>query len=378
MNESFRLGRLAGVDIGVNWTVAVIFALIAVVLATAQFPQQFPDQPTIVYAAAGLTAALFFFASLLAHELAHAVVARRYDIHVDGITLWLFGGVARLEGEPPDPSADLRVSGVGPLVSVGLSVAFFLVTLLLAALGVAGIVVAIFAWLAAINLVLAVFNLAPAAPLDGGRVLRAVIWRRTGDRYRATELASRAGQVFGFVLVIAGLMSFVFLPGIGGLWIALIGGFIMTAASAEGQQARVRGALRGMEVGDIMTPMPLTVSRDVSVDELIEQYILRTPHSAFPVVGDDERPVGLVTLGRVKRVPHEERGSTRVGDVATPMDEVPVASPDDDVAEMLPRLAGSTDGRALVVEGGRLVGLISARDLMRHMEVSELSPGLGR
>jgi Zn-dependent protease/CBS domain-containing protein len=372
MRESLRLGRVAGVELGVNWSFFLVFSLIAIVLATAQFPQQFPDRPSAVYAAAGVSAALLFLGSLLAHELAHALVARRYGLEVEGVTLWLFGGVARLKGDPPDPGADLRISTVGPLVSVALSVVFLALTAISMTVGAPGIAVAVLAWLTAINLLLAVFNLAPAAPLDGGRMVRALVWRRTGDRFRATQLASRAGQVFGFVLVVVGLASFVFLPGLGGLWIALIGGFIVTAATAEGEQSRMRGALHGLRVTDVMTPMPLTVPEELAVTSFLESYVFRTPHSAFPTVDDEQRPTGLVTLNRVKKVAAEERDRVDVRSVACPLDELPVASPSDEVSDLLPRMTGCPDGRALVIEDGRLVGMVSARDVMRHLESPEL------
>ncbi len=372
MNETVRLGSLAGVRIGVNWTVLVIFTLIAVVLATAQFPQQFPDLAGGVYAAAGLVAAILFFASLLAHELAHAIVARRNGVDVDGITLWLFGGVARLSGDAPDPGADMRISGVGPLVSLLLVGVFWVLTSVLVILDAPGIAVAVFGWLAAINLLLTVFNLAPAAPLDGGRLLRSLVWRRTGDRLRATEVASRAGQVFGFLLVALGLLGFVFLPGIGGLWLALIGGFIMAAAGAEAQHARAQGSLEGVTAGDLMTPSPLTVDGSLSVSNFVEGYVFQTPHSAFPTLDQRGRLSGLITLNRVKQVPPAERGHMPVSEVACPIDEVPVVSADELATDLLTRMTGCPDGRALVVEDGRLLGMVSSRDVMGHLERMEL------
>lgn len=190
MTETVRLGRLFGVDVGVNWSVFVIFALISFGLAAGRFPVVHPDHPPSAYLAAGLAAGLIFLLSLFAHELSHAVVARRNGVGCDGITLWLFGGVARLTGEPDSPGADLRIAGIGPLVSLMLGGLFAAATGVLVAFDGPELVAAVLAWLALINIVLAVFNLAPAAPLDGGRILRAAVWKFSGDRHRAAVTAS--------------------------------------------------------------------------------------------------------------------------------------------------------------------------------------------
>lgn len=372
MNESFRLGEVAGVRVGVNWSVLVIFALIAFGLAAGRFPQLFPDLDTWVYAAAGLAAAVVFLLSLLAHEVAHAVVARRNGLGVDGITLWLFGGVARLGGEAADPGAELRIAGVGPLVSVVLSALFAGVALLLAAGGADGIVADVFVWLAIINLALAVFNLVPAAPLDGGRILRAFLWRRRGDRDSAGITAARAGRGFGFVLIALGLLLFVTGAGFGGLWLALIGWFLVNAASAEEQHTKIRGALGDVRVRDVMSPDPVAVSDSLSVEEFVERYVFRHRFSTFPLAADGGRPAGLVSLNRVKQVPAGDRATTRVSDIACDPSEVPTAAPDEPLSDLLPRMAGCSDGRALVVEGGRVVGIVSPTDVARRLEVAEL------
>lgn len=201
MREHIRLGRVAGVDVGLNYSVLAIFLLITLGLATGRFPALFPDQAQVSYWVAGLAAGMLFFVSLLTHEVSHAVVARHFGLEVDTITLWLFGGVANLEGEAPDPAAELRIAGVGPLVSLVLAGAFWIVAVGLAAAGLPGLVADVSVWLAVINLMLAVFNVMPAAPLDGGRILRAFLWRRRGDRTSAAITAARAGRGFGWFVV---------------------------------------------------------------------------------------------------------------------------------------------------------------------------------
>ncbi|WBB79767.1 site-2 protease family protein [Micromonospora sp. WMMD882] len=371
MKASFRLGRIAGVPVGVNWSVLVIFALIAWALAARQFPRAYPGEPTWAYVLSGLAAAVVFFGGLLAHELAHAVVAKRNGLGVEGITLWLFGGVAELRGDAPDPGAELRIAGVGPLVSLLVAVAFGGVALALALGGVTGLAVGAFTWLAGINLLLAVFNVLPAAPLDGGRLLRAAVWKATGDRARASVVAARAGWILGTALIALGLWRFLLGAGIGGLWLVLIGWFLIGAATMEERQARVGSALRGVRVADVMTPRPQTASAEMTVGDFVDHYLFAYRHSALPLTEDD-RPVGLVTLDRVRRLPADRRAGTTLAEVACRADQLVLARPEEQLTDLLPRLSDCADGRALVVTDGRLVGIVSPSDISRAVQRSSL------
>ena len=375
MEETFRLGRIGGVRIGVNWSVLVIFGLIAFGLAAERFPATHPGYGVAAYVAAGLATAVVFFASLLAHELAHALVARRNGIEVEGITLWLFGGVARLQGEASSPGAELRIAGVGPLVSVALGVIFLLIASGLGAFDGGGLAAVAVAWLGGINIALAVFNVIPAAPLDGGRLLRAALWRLTGNRLRATVYATLSGRVFGWLLIAFGLLWFLTRGVFGGLWLALIGWFLIGAATMEGQQAVVRERLAGVSARDVMTPEPETVPDSMSVDTFLEDYLTRHRHSAYPVVGDAGEIAGLVTLNRIREVAVEERPRTLLRDVASPMSEVVRATPDDPVTDLLPRLSALPERRCLVFSEGRLVGIVSLSDVTRALERMTLIRG---
>ncbi len=375
MNETLRLGSIRGIRIGVNWTVLVIFGLILFGLATVQFPLLFGDLPPIVSWIAGLVAALAFFASLLAHELAHALTAQRYGVRVDGITLWLFGGVARLRDEPPTAGADLWIAAVGPLTSLVLGAVFGIAALVAGLLGLGIVTLGVLGWLAAINVVLAVFNLIPASPLDGGRILRGILWKARGDRHAAAVTAARAGRVFGFLLIGLGLAQVIFVPGLGGLWLALIGWFLTNAASAEEQHAQIQGRLGGVTVAEVMTPDPIVVRPDITVAALLDEYVLRNRCSAFPIVDALGHPAGLITLARIKQLDPEQRAATLVSDVACQDDEVPRAHPDEPVMSLLPRMQGCTDGRAIVVEDGRIVGIVSPTDVARTLELTELLRG---
>lgn len=367
MRATFTLGRLAGVRIGVHWSVLLIFGLIAFSLAAGRLPEAHPDRAWPLYALAGLITAVVFFASLLAHELAHAVVARGNGVEVDDIVLWLLGGATRMRSEAPNPAAELRISGVGPLVSLGLGAVFATAAGALAGLDASGLVVESVAWLAAINILLALFNAIPAAPLDGGRLLRAFLWWRTGDRLRATAGASAAGRVFGWVLVALGLWGLLWTGSIGALWLGLIGWFLVLAATEEERQARLRELLGGVAVRETMTPDPVTVPSGLTVGGLLSDpdYIYR--HSAFPVIGerDHDTVLGLVTLQQAEGVPAEEHRRTTMGEIMLPLAQTRVASPDESLSDLLPRLEPGAERRVLVLDGPRLVGIVSPSDINR-------------
>ncbi len=373
MGETFSLGRISGIRIGVNWSVLVIVALLAYGLATGQFPAAAPGRPAAEYVAAAVVTAVAFLGSLLAHELAHSLVARRNGVEVEGITLWLLGGVSRLQGEVPDPGAEVRVAGVGPLVSLVLGVAFMLVAWLVHASGVGGVAVAALAWLGGINVILAVFNVIPAAPLDGGRLLRAVLWRISNDRLKAAVWSARSGQVFGWALVAAGAFLVLARREYNWLWFVLLGWFLIGAATTESQQAMIQSRLRTVAVRQVMTPNPVTVPASATVAEFLDNY-LPYLHSAFPVVADGQT-VGLVTMKRVSQVPAGERGRTTLADAACPLSEVARATPDEPVADVLPRLNACSDSRALVFTDGHLVGIVSPADMSRTLERLSRTPG---
>jgi Zn-dependent protease len=367
MRETFSLGRISGIRIGVNWSVVLIVALLAYGLAAGQLPAAAPGRPAAEYIAAAIVTALAYMGSLLAHELAHSLVARRNGLDVEGITLWLLGGVSRLQGEVPDAAAEIRVAGVGPLTSLVLGGAFLLAAWLLHTSGVQGVVVAALGWLSGINFILAVFNVIPAAPLDGGRLLRAVLWRASGDRLKAAAWSARSGQVFGWLLIVAGAYLVLARRQYTWLWFVLLGWFLISAATAEGQQAVLQSRLRMVPVWQIMTANPVTVPASASVAEFLNDYLPWSRHSAFPVVADGET-VGLVTVRRANQVPAGDRGRTTLRDAGCPLSEVARATPDEPVADVLPRLHGCAEGRALVFADGHLAGIISPVDISRAVE----------
>ncbi|MFF7356415.1 site-2 protease family protein [Streptomyces filipinensis] len=368
MNETLSLGRIAGVRVGLHWSVLVIIVLVTVALARGEFPASHPGHSTVQYWALALLAAIVFLASLLAHELAHALVARRNGVQVDGITLWMLGGAARLHSEAATPAAELRIAAVGPLTSLLAGGVLAGVAAGLGALHASGLVVEAVAWLSAINILLAVFNALPAAPLDGGRLLRAYLWHRTGDRLRATRGASAAGRALGWFMVVTGFAAVLFGHNLSGLWPALIGWFIISAATAEARQAEMRSVLGGVPVSRVMTPNPVTVPDTATLaDFLAEGPFGHYRHSAFPVLAADGSVVGLLTVRRVEMTPAQSRASTTVVEVMRPLDDVVIAAPEEPVLDLLPRLQVSPVRRAVVMDGGRLLGILTVADITRAL-----------
>ena len=375
MGQSFSLGRISGIRIGVNWSVLLIVALLTYGLAAGEFPAAAPRHPVAEYVVAALVTAVAYIGSLLAHELAHSLVARRNGLKVEGITLWLLGGVSQLQGEVKDPGAEVRVAGVGPLVSLILGGVFVLLAWLLHLAGVRGVVVAALSWLGGINVLLAVFNVIPAAPLDGGRLLRAVVWAITGDKLKAAVWSARAGQVFGWALVVVSAYLVLVRRAYNWLWFALLGWFLISAATSEGQQAMLQSRLRTIAVREIMTAHPVTVPASATVAWFLDDYLPWHRHSAFPVEGGDGKTVGLVTVHRINQVPAGERDKTTLGDAACPLSDVATATPDEPVADVLPRLNACSENRALVLADGQLAGIVSPSDISRAVERLSRGPG---
>ncbi|MGQ5635915.1 MULTISPECIES: site-2 protease family protein [unclassified Streptomyces] len=379
MGATFTLGRIAGIRVGVHWSVLIIFLLIAFGLSQGRLPHAHPGEPAWAYWLTGLATAVVFLLSLLAHEISHMLVARRHGVAGDEITLWLLGGAARLHSEAPTPVAELRIAGVGPLVSLLLGGGFVLVAWWAHALRGPVLLVEALGWLAGINVLLAVFNVLPAAPLDGGRLLRALVWWRTGNRLRATAVATGAGRVLGWILVAVGLYEVLRGGFGGGLWLMLIGWFMVAMATMEGSQAGLRELLRSVPVRQAMTADPVTVPAGTTVRDFLGGPPWRYRHSAFPVTDETGRPLGLVSVRSAGRVPAQDRGSATVDTVMVPAGDVPAAGPDDPLVQLLPALDSSPARRALVLTDGRLVGIVSSSDVSRVLTwlSSAAPPGAG-
>jgi Zn-dependent protease/CBS domain-containing protein len=366
MRQSVHLGRIAGIRIGAHWSVLFIVALLAYVLAANVLPGAAPGQTVTGYGLVAVVLAALFLAGLLAHELAHALVARHYGIGVKRITLWLLGGVSELDGETPTPRAELLVAAAGPLTSLVLGVVAGAASVLLEIVGVSRLVVVGLAWLAWVNVILCVFNLLPGAPLDGGRVLHAGLWKLRRDRYAAQVAADRAGVGLGVALAVVGLLEVVSWRDAAGLWLVLLGWFLIGAARAETAAARVRQALGSRRVRDIMTTEPVYGLDGQSVESFVAEHAVRRPHGTYPVVDLTGRPVGMVRLPRLLRIPAARRAELRLAAVATPLTDDALIGPDDAAWNSAQHLSAATPLVA-VADQGQLVGVVSTRDIQRAL-----------
>jgi Zn-dependent protease/CBS domain-containing protein len=370
MRETLSLGRVAGVHVGINWSMLIVFWLVSWSLAQSLLPDAAPGAPTGAYWGAALLSAVLFYASLLAHELGHAVLARRHGVEVEGITLWLFGGVSRLRGDAPDAGAELRIAAVGPAISLVIGVVAALIGLGLVALGAPGLVVAVPVWLAAVNALLAVFNVLPAFPLDGGRVLRAFLWRRRGDRVSATRTAARAGMWFAWALISLGVVELLTTNSIGGLWLMFLGWFLVGAARGEATQSVLHDELRGVRVAEVMSADPVQVPDWIVVQEFLDHYAMQHPFTTFPVRDFDGRVDGLVALSQVKLAAATHRQMLRVRDVMWRLDQVAAARPDEPLLDLLERMNAHPATRALVFDADRLVGIVAPSDVSRMLQAA--------
>jgi Zn-dependent protease len=357
-HETIRLGRVRGIQLGAHWSVVVIGWLLAWALADVTLPELAPGFSDLAYWAVAVVLVVLFWAALLAHEVAHSLVAIRLGVEVEGITLWLFGGVSRLHGEAVTPDDELRIAIAGPATSIGIAVVAGVLAAGAAALGGPDLLVAALGWFGAINVMLGLFNLIPAAPLDGGRVFHALVWRRSGDRSQATIAATNAGRTFGYVLIGLGVLL-VAAGGIGGIWFVFLGWFLLSAAKAEQTHVLVHDALAGVRVRDVMSSDLITAPAAISVSELLEEHVLRHHCSAFPLTDARGIPVAFITLRQIKAVPAAQRGTVRAGDR---------------VLDLVDRItqAKAGDGRALVFEDDRAVGIVSPTDLNRALELARL------
>lgn len=371
MRDHLRLGRVAGIPVGLNFSVVVIFVLVVELVATQTLPGEAGGYPTAAYWAVALLIGLVFFGALFAHELAHAIVARRNGVKVDHITLWMLGGVSQLAGEPATAGADLRIAAAGPMTSLALGALFAVAAGASALVAGPALLISALSWLAGINVMLGVFNLLPGAPLDGGRILRALIWQRTHDRTRAALAADRAGRGLGTVMIGLGAID-VLAAGdfIGGLWIAVLGWFLRSAANAEAQATQRHVLLDGVTIGSVMTGEPTSLPDYQTVQRALAR-VLTDQHSAYPVVSFEGRPVGLVTTEALARVPTGLRETRKVGDVSLRLRQVPTARPVEALADVLDRAVGPLP--VLVIEDGRLVGLLTASDVSRVLQRAALS-----
>jgi Zn-dependent protease/CBS domain-containing protein len=379
------LGSLFGVEIRADWSLLVIFALIAFNLGAGVFPSWHPDWSLALSWGVAFAAATLFFVSVLAHELSHALVGRAQGVAIRRITLFLFGGAAHLEGEPPSPKAEFWMAIVGPVTSLVIGVGATAAGMAMAGQGawpstaveqplevfsVLAPVPTLLLWLGPINVVLAVFNVLPGFPLDGGRVLRSALWAVTGDFVKATAWAAAAGRALGWGLMALGVVQAFGGALLDGMWLVLIGWFLSNAARMSYQQVLAKQALENVSVADVMRTRIATVGPETTVQSLVHDVLLVSDQDCVPVVAPPDGLVGLVTLADARTVPMDDWSVTPVRQVMRTTAETGSLPPDAAAQSALDKLARSNGDQLPIVKEGRLLGLVSGRDLVRRLSLA--------
>lgn len=360
---SWKIATIMGIPIRVHFSWLIIFGLITWSLSTFYFPKAAPHLPELSYWLGGTVAALLLFVSVAFHELSHSFVAMRYRLSIASITLFIFGGVAQMKGEPPNPKAEFRIAIAGPVSSFLLSLLFFIIYHLTAD----PVMRALFSYIAQLNFILGAFNLIPGFPMDGGRVMRAFLWKRTKDFFYATRRASGYGQKIAIFFIIFGLVS-IFAGFPGALWLMLIGWFLHTAAQASHQQASLQETLSGIKVKDIMVRDIVTISSRISIQSAVNEYFLKYGYGGFPVM-DDGTFLGFVTLKEIKNVPKEEWHDKKVSEIVIPHDRRWEVSEGNDAVKALELMINADKGRLVVTAKGQVIGLITRNGIAGYVQI---------
>jgi len=367
MKGAIRLGSIRGIEIGVHYNWLLIFFLVAWSLAMGYFPQSYPGWTSLVYWTTGVIASILLFVSVLLHELAHSFVAQARGLPVRSITLFIFGGVSNIVREAENPRTEFAMSAVGPLSSLVIAGVFYVLFLVVP--NKLDPLAALLSYLALINAFLAVFNLIPGFPLDGGRVLRSIIWGATGNLVKATNIAGRVGLVFGWGLIGVGLFQILTGNFLGGIWIAFIGWFLSSAAESSRQGTTAQEYLKGFKVKDVMTPNPQTIGPGATVLEVVQGIFSQYHRRAVPVARDGKL-VGIVTLTNIRGLPQEKWAITPVEAIMTKA-PLQCVSPEDDLARAMAMIAEQDVNQVLVCTDSGLVGIISRADIIRHLQYTQ-------
>jgi len=366
--RTISLFKVMGVQVNIDFSWLVIFALVLWSLSAGYFPGAYPGHRQLDYWIVGLAATLMFFGSVLIHELSHAAVGNLRGQKIDQITLFIFGGMAHLSGEPRNANDEILIAGVGPLSSFALALLFWLIYKALALESSASLWTAVFRYLGFINLALAVFNLMPGFPLDGGRLFRAVLWKRSGDIDQATARAADWGTTLGWVMVALGVLEIFGGALLGGIWLIFIGLFLRFAAMSEYRGTIVAHLLQHVPVGNIMARDPVTLSPDTPVADAVEQYFLKYGYGGFPVVANGS-VIGILSLSEVRVCSPEDRAHKKVSDVMRALDQAIEIAPQVSALDGVRKMNEADSGRLVVVEGGKLVGLITRSGVMRFIQI---------
>ncbi|MGQ9543911.1 MAG: site-2 protease family protein [Candidatus Bathyarchaeia archaeon] len=365
---SLSLGKVYGISIRIHYTLLLMFFLVVWSLALGYMPQQYPGLSMASYWMIGLVSGVILIASVVIHELCHSIVANRFGIPVRRITLFFLGGVSELPEEPKDPNIELKTAVAGPLSSFAIATLLGALWYLFITSSLQLELVAVAQYGASINVILGAFNLLPAFPLDGGRILRSILWRLSGNVIGATKSAAKVGVGISYLMMFGGFLVAVFGSFFSGLWIIFIGLFIRSGAESGLSQTIISQALAGTPVGEIMTREVTTVDSNLTIEELVNEYFLRKRFAGYPVL-KEFRVVGMITMEDVKDVPRAQWSKVTVGDVMRPISEVFTVEPETSAADAMYKMSRMGVGRVLVMKGDNLMGIVSRRDLTHLIHV---------
>jgi Zn-dependent protease/CBS domain-containing protein len=366
MKKSFHLFTVHDIPIEVHYSWFLLLLLLTLT-ASSSFMLTSPGLAPVAALLTGLITALLMFSSLVLHELGHSLVAQANGISIKGITLFIFGGVAQISSEPQSPEVELKMAVAGPLVSLGLAIAFWLLSVVLGSLGLFPLFANVFLYLMALNIVIAVFNLIPGFPLDGGRILRSVLWKYFFNYKKATRIASTGGRLFAYFLMLAGFYI-ILQANIFGIWYVFIGFFLLQAAQQSYGQVLSKEMLSGVKVREIMTASVIYVSPLLPLENLVHDFFFRSHHTTFPVV-DDNQLMGLVTLDQVKQVPKESWIKAFASEIMTPIQDQMILDPGEDAVEALSHFIKTGNDGLPVVEKGKLIGILTRQDILKLLRI---------
>ncbi len=367
--QSIPLFQYRGIPVGLDYTWFIIFILVVTSLGGFFFPEHYPDVPVLLRWVYSLIAAFLFFSSILLHEMAHAVVAQKWGVQIIRIVLFIFGGVAQMAKEPENAKSEFQIAVAGPVMSALIGGIMLFIAWSMEPLmdeGLHGVV-----WyIGYINIILVIFNMVPGFPLDGGRILRALIWHRTGNLRKATRVVSNIGTGFAFFLIFMGVLGILGGIFIAGLFWIFIGMFLYQSAKSGYQMVALREGLSRIPVRNVMTQNPQTIPKDINLNSLVNDYFFKGRYSSFPVV-EGEKLVGMVEINDVKRVPQDRWDTTRVEEIMSPWEDVKTITPDMDTFEVLMHMIDDETGRLPVVANGKIEGIISRKDIMNFVQLRE-------
>lgn len=365
--SSIKLFRIAGIEIRLDYSWFIIFAILTYYFGFSYFPNVLPDLNRGFLAIVTIVTVLLFFFSVLAHELSHSLVAKKRGMPVSRISLWIFGGVAEIEKEPETPFTEFAMAIVGPLSSFVLALIFGAIWFFTRTFSPVSEPAA---YLAQINVILGIFNLVPGYPLDGGRVLRSIVWKATGNLKRATFIASTAGRVFGFLLIALGVVFFFTNNFFNGVWFAFIGWFIQSAAYMSYRQLIFEISIKGIKVRDIITEDVVTVIQELSLNDIVEDYFMKYRFSRFPVVTNihSQKLIGVLSINDIKAFPREDWGNITAGKVVKSFSENEIIDEDSDISDAFKKMTKNNLGHLVVMDGFRIKGMITRTDVMRYIQ----------